>query len=267
MILNRDIDIKRSSDSTADYFIKKYMGTVVDANDPLKQGRCKIKVHGLFDTLKTEDLPWANPSTKPTFFGKEGAASISIPKNGALVVVTFDQGDIYSPEYSQLQELAADLQEELKKDGEYLGSHFILWDGDEALKLWFTVGKGLTFENKASRINIAQDSKITIEHKETQSIIELEGPTIKIVANSTVDITATSEVRVTSEQVWLRGDFTRLGASGLTEPAVMGDALMATIESLASMIDGKLPSTPGLAKGVVSLAKPLILSDTVTVGK
>jgi hypothetical protein len=266
-MLNRNTDINRSDDSSIEYLIKRYMGTVVDVNDPLKEGRCRVRVHGLFDSLAIEDIPWANPGTKSTFFGKEGAASISIPKNGALVVVRFDQGDIYSPEYEQLQELAKDLQEELKKDGEYLGSHFILWDGDEALKLWFTVGKGLTFENKASRINIAQDSKITIEHKETQSIIELEGPTIKIVANSTVDITATSEVRVTSEQVWLRGDFTRLGASGLTEPAVMGDALMATIESLASMIDGKLPSTPGLAKGVVSLAKPLILSDTVTVGK
>ena len=266
-MLNRNADINRSGDSSIEYLIKRYMGTVVDVNDPLKEGRCRVRVHGLFDSLAVEDIPWANPGAKSTFFGKEGAASISIPKNGALVVVRFDQGDIYSPEYEQLQELAKDLQEELKKDGEYLGSHFILWDGDEALKLWFTVGKGLTFENKASRINIAQDSTITIEHKDTESIIELEGPTIKIIANSTVDITATSEVRVTSEQVWLRGDFTRLGASGLTEPAVMGDALMATIESLASMIDGKMPSTPGLAKGVVSLAKPLILSDTVTVGK
>jgi hypothetical protein len=177
MILNRDIDIKRSSDSTADYFIKKYMGTVVDANDPLKQGRCKIMVHGLFDTLKTEDLPWANPSTKPTFFGKEGAASISIPKNGALVVVTFDQGDIYSPEYSQLQELAADLQEELKKDGEYLGSHFILWDGDEQLKLWFTVGKGLTFENKKSRINSICKNESTNKFSQR---IEIELKTKKI---------------------------------------------------------------------------------------
>ena len=67
MIVNRDLDIKRSSDTTIDYILKKYMGTVVDANDPLKQGRCKILVHGVFDTLKTEDLPWANPMAKPAW--------------------------------------------------------------------------------------------------------------------------------------------------------------------------------------------------------
>lgn len=265
-MLNRNTDINRSGDSSIEYLIKRYMGTVVDANDPLKEGRCRVRVHGLFDTLAVEDIPWANPGTKPAFFGKEGAGSISIPKNGALVVVRFDQGDIYSPEYEQLQELAKDLQEELKKEGEYLGSHFILWDGDEALKLWFTVGKGLTFENKESRINIAQDSKITIEHKETKSIIELEGPTINITANSTVDITATSEVRVTSSQVWLNGDFTRLGHSPSTEPAVMGNAVMTALKSLASAVDGKLPATPGLNAGVLAALEPNILSKTVTVG-
>lgn len=265
-MLNRNLDINRLEDRSSEYLVKRYMGTVVDANDPLKEGRCKVLIHGLFDGLAVEDIPWANPGTKPTFFGKEGAASISIPKNGALVAIRFDQGDIYSPEYEQLQELAKDLQEELKKDGEYLGSHFILWDGDEALKLWFTVGKGLTFENKGSRINIAQDSKITIEHKETKSIIELEGPTINIVANSIVDINATSEVRVTSSQVWLNGDFTRLGHSPSTEPAVMGNALMAAIKSLASAVDGKLPATPGLTAGVIAALEPNVLSKTVTVG-
>jgi hypothetical protein len=237
-------------------------------------------VHGVYDGLKREHLPWASPATKSTFFGKVekgggGAASISIPKKGALVAVQFNHGDIYSPEYLQIQELAKDLQDQLTKTGQkdtdgssdYLGAHYFIWDGDEQLKMWFTTKQGLTFENKQSRINIAQNSKITIEHKETQSIIELEGPTINIIANSTVDITAQSEVRVTSDQIWLRGDNTRVGASALQEPAVMGEALSALLSTLASMIDGKLPATPGLASGLTNQFKNLILSDTVSVGK
>lgn len=38
--------------------IDLYFGFVVDNNDPLKIGRCKVKLIGLYDSVKDADLPW-----------------------------------------------------------------------------------------------------------------------------------------------------------------------------------------------------------------
>jgi len=37
-----------------------YLGEIVDINDPRKEGRARIKVFGLFDSIETEDIPWAD---------------------------------------------------------------------------------------------------------------------------------------------------------------------------------------------------------------
>ena len=42
---------------------KSYLGVIVDVIDPLKQGRAKVKVFGIFDDLPVEDIPWAEPGT------------------------------------------------------------------------------------------------------------------------------------------------------------------------------------------------------------
>jgi hypothetical protein len=245
----------------------QYLGEVVDINDPLKEGRCRIKVFTVFDALDPIDIPWAVPIHKPAFFGQDGkAGSISIPKKGSIVGVRFNNGDIYSPEYKQVQEIGDDIKEELRKDGEYEGAHFVLFDGDEELKVWFTVKKGLTLQLKNSRINIDQNSKITLEHEDSLSIIEMDGPVIRIVSDSQINITSNS-VRATADQIWLDGDSTRVGHSPLTGPAVLGDRLFAMLKVLAGMIDAKMPSTPGAAQQVVEAAKVLCLSETVIVGK
>ncbi len=112
-----------------DYLDKSYMGIVEDPNDPRKEGRCRIRVFGIHDDLSTKDLPWAYPRQKSTFFGHDGkAGSLSIPKKNSAVVVGFNNGNIYSPEYYSIHELEDTARHELEKNGEYLGSHIILFD-------------------------------------------------------------------------------------------------------------------------------------------
>lgn len=266
MITNPDHDIFKDPFG-GELSSVQYLGEVVDINDPLKEGRCRIRVFTIFDDLETADIPWAIPIHKPAFFGQDGkAGAVSIPKLGSTVGVRFNNGDLYSPEYKQVQEIGDDIKEELRKDGEYAGSHFMLFDGDEELKVWFTVKKGLTIQLKNSRINIDQNSKITLEHEDSLSIIEMEGATIRIVSDSQVNITSNS-VRATADQIWLDGDSTRIGHSPLTGPAILGDRLFAMLKVLAGMIDAKMPSTPGAAQQVVEAAKTLCLSETVIVGK
>jgi len=50
-----------------------FVGVVVDLDDPLKLGRVKVKVSGIYDEIKDEDLPWAQivvPVTEGVHEGK-----------------------------------------------------------------------------------------------------------------------------------------------------------------------------------------------------
>lgn len=75
-------------------YSESYIGVVEDNNDPLKHGRCRVRVHGLYDDIATKDLPWALPKLSIPF-GVKG--SFIVPEIGTVVEVNFDDGDIYEP--------------------------------------------------------------------------------------------------------------------------------------------------------------------------
>ena len=244
--------------------VKKYLGVVVDNRDPIKIGRCKIRIDWLHGSIPTKDLPWANPK-HPIFFGMGGqAGSISIPKKNAIVEVRFNDGDQYAPEYSLMQELADDVKEELLK--EYDGTHILGFDGDEGLKMYYTRTKGLTFFLNDSRINISPDQSITIEHAETSSIIELRGGTITINSDSQVNVTAGTRIKNSSQEVWADGRITKLGHQPQYS-AMLGEPMFLLLKLMAQTIDAKLYPTPGLIATAVEQMKKLILSETVKVSK
>ena len=262
---NHDIE---KDPTGSDNLTTKFLGEVVDVTDPLREGRCKIKVFSIFDTLPVEDIPWAVQSQKPAFFGQDAkAGSISIPKKGAIVNVRFNNGDLYSPEYEQVQEIGDDIKEELKKstDYEYEGAHYILFDGDEQIKFWFNKGKGLTLEMKDSYLNIDQNSKIELYHKDGLSSVELDGNVITVMSQSQVNVVSNS-IKTTAQNVNIDGKTTRIGSSNIVESAVMGDTLYAALFGLAAMIDAKMPSTPGAAQQYIQNLRDAMLSETVAIG-
>lgn len=245
---------------------KQFLGIVEDPNDPRKEGRAKIRVVSIYDDIPVEDLPWAYPKQKSAYFGKDGlGGSLSVPKKGAVVAVRFDNGNSYSPEYYSLHEIAEDVREELGKSGEYLGSHVVLFDGDEELKIWFTVSKGITMQLKGSRVNIGRDKAVTIEHADTQSIIELRGGNISIHANSRVEVTSGSEIEAASNDIWINGNFVKVGHNPVNGPAVLGDQLFLLLTAMASVVDAKFPPTPGAASTLINTFKEVVLSKTVKV--
>jgi hypothetical protein len=80
-----------------------YRGKVLDNVDPLKYGRLKILVHGVFDGMDTvadiENLPWAVPALPISSGAGAGYGSFSIPEIDAYVWVFFETGDVYQPVY------------------------------------------------------------------------------------------------------------------------------------------------------------------------
>ena len=250
-----------------DYIDKAYLGVVEDPNDDRKEGRCKIRIFGLHeDDIPTSDLPWSYPKQKSAYFGQDGqGGSISIPKKDSVVAVKFNNGNIYSPEYYTIQELAEDVKSELIKEGEYLGTHIVLFDGDEELKIWFTVNKGITLQLKESKVNIGQDKAITVEHADSSSSIELRGGEINITSNSTINLTSGSEIEASSNDVWINGNFVTVGHGPVKQPAVLGDNLFLCLTQLAAVIDAKYYPTPGVTSGIVNAYKSLALSQTVEI--
>jgi hypothetical protein len=258
------------SNADQEEFTASYLGKVEDIEDPLFEGRCRVRVFSLFDDIPTEDLPWAIPYGKPTFFGQDArAGSISIPKVGAIVRVQFYNGDIYSPEYSQVQEIGDDIKTELKKGGKkYAGSHFILFDGDEEIKFWFDREVGLQMELKKSFIRINNsNSNVVIEHKDSLSTISLEGPIVRIASNSEVQVTTGSKATIEAKTVHIKGKNTLVGASTVQNSAVLGEPLFAVLKVMATAIDAKVPSTAGAIAQAVEAAKAVVLSRSVTIGK
>ena len=247
-------DINSGDDKSFDYLTKPYLGTIMDPNDPLYEGRCKIMVHGVYDGLSTDDLPWANPATKSTYFGKNGSASISIPKKDALVVVYFNHGDIYSPEYFQVQELAPDLQSQLKADtGDYLNSHYIMWDGDVELKIYFTKKTGMMIDYQNSQINIKPDKSIIIQNASRKGIVEMlddgkmnitQASDITIKCKAKIDATADTSVTVHSPKVIIDHTNTIELGQGATEKVILGNKFMALFNSHTHIGNLGVPTSP-----------------------
>ena len=243
---------------------KHYLAIVEDVDDPLKIGRVKARVDWLFGDIPLADIPWANPK-HTMFFGTGGmCGQFSVPKSGSLIELWFNDNNVYAPEYRHLQELSQDVRDELQK--EYHGTHILGFDGDEDLKMYYTRGKGLTFYLKGSRVNIAADKSITIEHDQTASIIELRGGVITINSDSQVNTTAGTRIHESSSEVWVDGKTTKLGHSPQYS-ALLAEPMFELLSAMASSIDAKMYPTPGVTSALVEQMKKLIISDTVKVSK
>lgn len=241
-----------------------FLGVVVNRDDPKKVGRCQIRVFGKFDGISDADLPWAYPIRGLSFGQNGGSGQFSTPKKDSVVHVRFNNGNIYSPEYYAIQELAEDLKNEI--NGSYENAHSLIYDKDEDLRVYYTQQKGITMWVKESRINIANDNSITIEHKGTSAIIELRGNNITINADSEINLTGGSRIKATSPEVWMDGKETKAGHIP-SYSMVLGEPLFAFLKTLAAAVDAKLFPTPGAMATACSTAEQLSLSTTCKVSK
>ena len=255
----------------------EWLGSVEDNNDPNFSGRCKVRVFGVFDgtnddtvenspyVINTNDLPWCYPANG-IFFGSGksmGAGNLSVPKIGSKVKVRFNGGHLYAPEYFAIQDVNLEMADDLKDS--YVDSHVILYDKDQQLKILYKKSLGFQIFYQGSNMTINPDASITIEHKDTQSLIELIGGTINITANSTINITSNSKIEaVTSEGIFNGNVSTKLGPSPQFS-AVLAEPLWAFLKMLASAIDAKLPSTPSAMSSQAAAYESISTSKNVKI--
>jgi hypothetical protein len=239
-----------------------WIGVVGYNQDPLFSGRAKIRVFRLMDNISTEDLPWAVPINSTRMAG-DGAGSLSVPKIGIIVRVQFNNGDIYSPEYTTIQNIDTDLIEEIKND--YQGTHVLIYDPDAELNVIYQPATGFKIFYKESFIQITPDSMITIQHANQDSLIQLEGENCNIVTKNEINISAGSTVTLNADEVVASGNqITKLGP-GPYQHAILAEPMWAILQTLATAIDAKMPTTPGVSAGLVQSAKQAATSRNVLI--
>ncbi len=141
----------------------QWVGKVVDNEDPLHLGRCKIRVFGYFDNVDAKSLPWAMGQT--SYVGGT-YGNMVIPEIGTVVNGYFDNGDTQKPIYTgTFNKIAA-----LSKSPTAVSR---LVDYPQTMVLLETdQGESLTLNRKTG--------KLTFTHR--------SGTTIMISANGSVDI-------------------------------------------------------------------------------
>lgn len=239
-----------------------YFGKVIINDDPERMGRCKVRVLGVFDELQDNDLPWAFPAYNSTFAGgaSKGYGSISVPKIDTIVRVRFENGDAYSPVYWSIPVVNDAMKAELNDS--YLNSHVITYDEDEKMKILYSPSIGLKYHLNGSHITINPDKSITIEHDATQSVIELNGSNITVVANNKIEATAPTKIEINSSNVHVNGVKTELGAAPVFSN-ICAEPLWVFLKALAAATDAKWPPSPGLLSSLAATAEVASTSKTV----
>ena len=239
---------------------KDYIGRVIYNNDPTFSGRCKIRVFGLFDDLDESYIPWFSPKNFKIFSSPKGAGDISVPKVGTIVRVSFNT-DIYSGEYTNIQNIDPKLIDEIKDD--YQNTHVLCYDSEKDLIVMYQPMTGFKMWLAGSLIKIDSDGSIQVKHRNNSNVIEVNENNINIIAASDggeINISSESTVNLTTPTVNLNSENISLGKDS-TAKAVKGEKLISVLKQIATEINTKFPQ--GVST-LVGRSFEEILSDTVT---
>lgn len=145
---------------------KTYLGVVVDNKDPQKLGRLKIKVLDVYDELKTEDLPWASP------WKDLNGNEFTVPDVGKVLIVVFEQADVYKPEFIFSDHFNTNLEKKLStlSDDDYLSMKSLLFD--HRTQIYVNESEGLKIDHKYNNINIKENS-VNINLKDNNRSLNL----------------------------------------------------------------------------------------------
>jgi hypothetical protein len=145
---------------------KTYIGIVEDNIDPDKLGRIKIRVLDVFDEAKIEEIPFATP------WKDLGGSQISIPEKGKVVMVVFEQGDPYKPEYISTEHWNVNLENKLKSlsDSDYLSMKSLIFD--HKTQIYSNDTEGLKLDHKWNNINIKSNG-INLNLKDNNMMLNI----------------------------------------------------------------------------------------------
>jgi len=209
-----------------------WLGEVIDNVDPLKLGRCKVKVLGKFDNLPDDAIPWATP------MNRDAVGSHHVPRIGDIVSARFDNGNLYHPEY------------------------WFHIDQNEDLKTDILEGDGINAENVISLVYDAERN-VRIYHSEEDGLIITRGlgakasPIIQIDEAGDIKISTEADQRIflDSKNVYLSGALGE-GGENEDEPAVRGKSLEQWLRDYLELFENHIHPTGVGPSGTASALPP-----------
>ena len=155
--------LKNFIEQTVDHvYNQEYIGKVVNNKDPEKNGRCQIRVYGVFgEEIIDSDLPWAIQES--SFIGSEKGSFI-VPPIDSLVYVRFSNGDLYSPIYSRKVRQKGSFPSDKNTDYPNTMVFFEL-DGGDKFTINNNTGETIYEQRHGLKIQMKQDGSFVLEHK------------------------------------------------------------------------------------------------------
>ena len=200
-----------------------HLGEIVDVNDPLKQGRARIRVFGFFDDLEVDDIPWAEQISGLSFSSSRGNGNISIPRVGAVVNVQFDGPNYYKLFYEFEKETSPELLEEISDS--YEGAQSLWYDVESQpgpLKLFYTKKKGMVLS--------LGDAKVQLDTHDCGQL--------RVVIDMGQD-----QIRMENNQVIINSNNIKLGESAV-EAIIRGNTFQAYFNSHTHIGNLGAPTSP-----------------------
>ena len=180
-------------------------GEVVRNDDPLKAGRVKVNVFGVYDDIPEDSIPWAIYAD-PAMGGINNVGSAIIPEVGAHVWCFFEGGDHHYPVYwagaPAMKDGVPDIPEEsatgypankVRKTKSGILMEMDDSDNNVRLRFYHPSDTEWLIDNDGNQIdNVTGDRTSTIGGNSTTSATEVtinSNGSVTIAAGGNVDIT------------------------------------------------------------------------------
>jgi len=208
----------------------QWLGHVEDNEDPNFDGRCRIRVFGKMDqrtdledsnsdfVIPTDKLPWARASNSNTGGSDTGGGTLDVPKLGAVVEITFDNGNLYSPVYGHAVYASDELKAEV--EGSYQNAHILIYDtafgqtmddsGEvtndregESMKVYFTEDKGFMIDYATAEgstvFNLKPDNSVEVTNPNGDTVVMSNDGNINFTHSGTVSFDASGDAIINCE--------------------------------------------------------------------
>ena len=173
-----------------------YRGIVLENEDPMKLGRCKIRIPSIHGnaSITADMLPWARPIVTSAIGSNRG--SVCIPLIGDIVWVFLEGGEKESPVYIGGTYGLNDLDIDINKIIFYQDDNIkILYDRD-AEEFFLEFGTTKVRVEKSGPVEVYSEKSIDIHSKES----------VNIYSEKSLNISAKESLEVSS------GDITKLSS-------------------------------------------------------
>lgn len=171
----------------------EFPGVVEDNNDPEKLGRIKVRVHAVYGTIPTADLPWAVPDEHD--HGPKTGRFV-VPVVNSLVNVRFSGNDIYQPKFRGRPWFKSRLPDERTED--YPDTAILYNDDDGNQVIYNRRTKKWTFRTSAGvLLKVDTNGNIVLDATASEGKVVVSSRTKVVIEAAEVEIANDTGSRVT----------------------------------------------------------------------